>query len=48
MAEPDITDVTLFFTQLDWIAANEPVTAFDLNGNGRIDFGDIVLLFKKI
>jgi PKD repeat protein len=43
----DVNDVTLFFTQLDWIAANEPVTAFDLNGNGRVDFGDIVLLFKK-
>jgi PKD repeat protein len=29
-----------------WIAANEPVTAFDCNANGRIDFADVVLLFN--
>jgi hypothetical protein len=31
-----------------WIAANEPVSLFDLNGNGRIDFADIVALFNEI
>ena len=30
------------FNQMQWIAANEPVSAFDFNGNGRIDFNDIV------
>jgi tripartite motif-containing protein 71 len=36
------------FNQMQWIAANEPVTAFDFNGNGRIDFNDIVVLFGEI
>ena len=30
----DFADVVLFFNQMTWIAANEPVTAFDFNGNG--------------
>ncbi len=34
----DFADVVLFFNQMTWIAANEPVPAFDCNGNGRIDF----------
>jgi PKD repeat protein len=42
----DSGDVTVFFLELDWIAANEPVTAFDLNGNGQVEFSDIVLLYK--
>ena len=33
---------------MDWIAANEPVTAFDYNGNGRIDFADVVWLFDHL
>jgi PKD repeat protein len=33
---------------LQWIAANESVSAFDFNGNGRIDFNDNVVLFGKI
>jgi hypothetical protein len=33
---------------MSWIAANEPIAAFDLNGNGRIDFADIVALFNEI
>jgi len=41
-------DVVLFFQQLDWIVANEPVSAFDFNGNGRIGFDDIVRLFKEV
>jgi PKD repeat protein len=44
----DFADVVLFFNQMEWIAANEPVSAFDLNGNGRIDFADIVKLFGEI
>ena len=42
------TDVVLFFQNIDWIMANEPVAAFDFSGNGKIGFNDIVLLFKKI
>lgn len=44
----DFADISLYFTYLDWIAENEPVTAFDLNGNGRIDFADITALFGEI
>ena len=41
------SDVVLFFRHLDWIAANEPVAAFDYSGDGEVAFNDIVLLFKK-
>jgi PKD repeat protein len=44
----DFADVVLYFNQMEWIAANEPTSAFDLNGNGRIDFADIVKLFNEI
>jgi PKD repeat protein len=44
----DFADVVLFFNQMSWIAANEPVSAFDYNGNGRIDFADAVQLFDKL
>ncbi|MGD9936721.1 MAG: NosD domain-containing protein [Methanoregulaceae archaeon] len=44
----DFADVVLFFNQLDWIAANEPVEAFDFNRNGRIDFADVVTLFNTL
>jgi hypothetical protein len=44
----DFADVVLYFNQMEWIAANEPVSAFDLNRNGRIDFADIVQLFGEI
>jgi PKD repeat protein/N-acetylneuraminic acid mutarotase len=40
-------DVVAFFRQLDWISVNEPVSAFDFNQNGRIEFDDIVRLNKK-
>ena len=43
----DFADVVLYFNQMDWIAANEPVVAFDYNGNGRIDFADIAWLFDS-
>ncbi len=44
----DFADVVLFFNQIAWIAANEPVSAFDYNGNGRIDFEDVALLFDHL
>ena len=44
----DFADVTLFFEQMEWIAANEPVKLFDFNGNGRIDFADISALFLEV
>ena len=45
---PDFADVVLFFNQLTWIAANEPLAAFDYNANGRIDFADVVWLFNNL
>jgi len=30
------------------IGTNEPIAAFDLNGNRQIDFADIVALFNEI
>jgi PKD repeat protein len=40
--------VIVFFENTDWIAANEPIALFDFNGNGRIDFADIVLLYDEV
>ncbi|WP_440950782.1 PKD domain-containing protein [Methanosphaerula subterraneus] len=44
----DFNDVVLYFNQMDWIATNEPVSAFDFNKNGQIDFNDIVILFNDM
>lgn len=44
----DFADITLYFTYMEWIAENEPISAFDLNGNNRIDFADITALFNEI
>lgn len=44
----DFADVTLFFNQMEWISAHEPVQLFDFNGNQRIDFADIVALFSQL
>lgn len=44
----DFADVVLYFHELDWVAANEPMAAFDFNRNGRVDFADIVLLFEQL
>ena len=41
----DFADITLYFNELNWIAANEPIAAFDYNKNGRVDFADVVWLF---
>jgi PKD repeat protein len=42
------TDVILFFKNIDWIAAHEPVSAFDFSGNGAIAFKDVQLLFQEV
>ena len=44
----DFADVVLYFNQMSWIAANEPVLWFDYNGNGRIDFADVTRLFNAL
>jgi parallel beta-helix repeat protein len=44
----DFADITLLFSELSWIGANEPVQLFDFNGNGRCDFGDVVSLFNLL
>jgi hypothetical protein len=44
----DFADVTLYFNRMTWIAANEPLAAFDYNGNGRIDFADVTWLFNHL
>ena len=31
----DFADVVLYFNQMTWIAANEPIAAFDFNSNGN-------------
>jgi len=44
----DFNDVVLYFNQMDWIAGNEPASAFDFNHNGQIDFNDVVQLFNLL
>jgi hypothetical protein len=44
----DFADVVLFFNQMAWLAANEPVPAFDFTRNDRIDFPDVVWLFNHL
>ncbi|MEN6343128.1 MAG: PKD domain-containing protein [Methanospirillum sp.] len=44
----DFADVVLFFSSLDWIAAHEPLPAFDCNDNGRIDFADVSWIFARV
>jgi PKD repeat protein len=44
----DFNDVVLFFKQMEWVQANEPVELFDFNHNGYIDFNDIVRLFREL
>ncbi len=44
----DFNDVVLFFNQMDWIAENEPLAAFDVNRNGQVDFEDIVRVFSLL
>jgi PKD repeat protein len=44
----DFNDVVIFFNQMDWIAENEPLSAFEFTRNGRIDFNDIVMVFNGL
>jgi PKD repeat protein len=44
----DFNDVVLFFTYLEWIGENEPISLFDFNGNGQVDFADITRLFEEL
>ena len=44
----DFADVVLYFNQMAWIAANEPVAAFDYNANGRCDYADVTTLFAAL
>jgi PKD repeat protein len=41
-------DVEVFFHQMDWIENNLPIGNFDYNGNGRINFDDVVDLFQML
>ncbi|MDD1730449.1 MAG: hypothetical protein LUQ50_15450 [Methanospirillum sp.] len=43
----DLQDPTIFFNNFDWIKINLPNPAFDFNGNGAMDFGDINALFEE-
>ncbi|WP_321428976.1 PKD domain-containing protein [uncultured Methanolobus sp.] len=40
-------DVEVLFYQMDWIEANMP-SKVDYNGNGRVDFDDVVALFDMV
>ena len=44
----DLNDVVLFFKNIVWMIANEPVAPFDFNKNGAIDLNDVVLLYKEM
>jgi len=44
----DFKDVQLYFQQMDWILANEPIALFDFSGNSNIDFKDVQILFREI
>ena len=33
---------------MEWIIENEPVGAFDYNGNGQVDFCDLIMLFARV
>jgi PKD repeat protein len=33
---------------MDWIDTNEPAGIVDFNGNGRIDFADVIRLFHEV
>jgi len=44
----EFADVSLFFKYMDWIKANEPAAAFDVSGNAKIDYSDLVKLFQSI
>ncbi len=37
-----------YFTRMDRVAGNEPLSLFGYNGNTRIDFTDVVWLFTHL
>jgi thermitase len=41
----NFADVELYFKNIEWVSGNEPISAFDFSGNGRIDFTDINKLY---
>jgi PKD repeat protein len=41
-------DVRLFFTRFESMKNGEPACAFDTNGNGRLDFVDVVNLYTEV
>jgi PKD repeat protein len=44
----DYADVNIFFTQYEWIEANEPADSFNFDGINSLDLADVVELFNKI
>jgi len=44
----DFAEIVLYFNQMTWIAANEPIKAFDYNANGQIEFADVRWLFETL
>jgi len=43
----DFQDIILFFQHLAWCEANQPVSLFDWNSNGRCDFDDVFRLWSN-
>jgi PKD repeat protein len=43
----DYADVVLYFQTMECIPKFEPVAFFDYNQNGRIDFADVIALFRE-
>ncbi|OQC68969.1 MAG: PKD domain protein [Euryarchaeota archaeon ADurb.Bin009] len=43
----DFQDLVLFFQHLTWCNANQPITLFDWNSNGRCDFDDVFRLWSN-
>jgi len=39
-------DVVEFYQQMDWIETHMPIERFDYNGNGRLDYDDLVILSR--
>ncbi|NYT17596.1 MAG: hypothetical protein GKC06_06290 [Methanomicrobiales archaeon] len=46
--DPDGDDVVKYFQNMQWIRDNQYVPFFDYNGNGLIDFADLIMLFNKV
>ena len=44
----DYNDLQIYFLQMNWLSANEPIRPFDYNKNSNIDYNDLQLLFKKM